>query len=81
MLLRDACAPVVPFRRPRVSYFAELCGFATLREQNFSAIFTPGRQVAKLRKGEIRDTVVRNSQGVAAGGFTTTAGMFWSFTS
>jgi hypothetical protein len=37
-----------------VSYFAGLGVFATLREQNFSAVFTLRRQVAKLRKGEIR---------------------------
>jgi hypothetical protein len=37
-----------------VSYFAELCVFASLREQNVSAVFTLRRQVAKFRKDEIR---------------------------
>jgi hypothetical protein len=37
-----------------VSYFAELCVFATLREQNLSAVFTLRRQDAKFRKGEIK---------------------------
>jgi len=41
---------VTPLTSAVVSYFAELCVFATLREQNFSAVFTLSRQVAKLRK-------------------------------
>jgi hypothetical protein len=32
------------------SYFAELCVFATLREQNFSAVFTPRRQSQSFAK-------------------------------
>ena|GEM_PF-4106434 len=37
-----------------MSYFAELGVFATLREQDFSAVFTLKRQLAKFRKGETR---------------------------
>jgi|GEM_PF-2726863 len=46
-----ACASAL---RQVVSYFAELCVFATLREQNSSAVFTLRRQVAEFRKGEIK---------------------------